>query len=143
MALKVEIQKSKEVALWKEYKSGKKVLAEFKIRGIGYKAYQVAIERAHNQVSSKGFDVTQASSSDKLLHELHLDAAACHLIEDWKGVILSEDGVETEVPYTPENAMKLFSMGDIGIQIWAWIKTQAEEIQVESNKLAAETVGKP
>ena len=41
MALKVAIQQSKEVTLWKEYKDGDgNVLAEFKIRGSDYKAYR-------------------------------------------------------------------------------------------------------
>lgn len=143
MTLVVEIKESKNVSLWKEYKDAKgNVLAEFKIRGAAYPAYQVAIERAHNQVSSKGFDVTKASSSDKLLHELHLDAAACHLIEDWKGVALKEKGEIIEVPYSPENAMKLFNLGDIGPQIWAFIKTQSELIQYQSDLEKAEILGK-
>ena len=59
MALKVAIQQSKEVTLWKEYKDSEgNVLAEFKIRGSDYKAYRVAIERAQNQLSSKGFDLS-------------------------------------------------------------------------------------
>lgn len=143
MALEVEIQKSEEISLWKEYKDAKgKVLAEFKIRGIANELYQVAIERAHNQISSKGFDVTKVNKGDKRLHELHLDAVACHLIEDWKGVVLVEDGKKQEVPYTPENAMKLFNLGDIGILLWAWIKTQSEQIQTEANKVLSDTVGK-
>ncbi|EKA74249.1 hypothetical protein ACINWC692_A0038, partial [Acinetobacter baumannii WC-692] len=47
----------------------------------------------------------------KLYHELLMDACAAHLIEDWKGVVFAEivDGktVESEKPYTPENASKL------------------------------------
>ena len=112
MALKVAIQQSKEVALWKEYKdSDGNVLAEFKIRGSDYKAYRVAVERAQNQLSSKGFDVATASNEDKLYHELLLEAAACHLVADWKGVVFVEDGKEIEPECTPENATKLFNMG--------------------------------
>ena len=55
MALKAEIQKSKNVSLWKEYKDAEgNVLAEFKIRGEAYKPYRVALERAQNQVYQKG-----------------------------------------------------------------------------------------
>lgn len=143
MTLVVEIKESKNVSLWKEYKDAEgNILAEFKIRGAAYPAYQVAIERAHNQVSSKGFDVTKASASDRLLHELHLDAAACHLIEDWKGVALKENDEVIEVPYSAENAMKLFNLGDIGPQIWAFVKTQSELIQFEADKHRDETLGK-
>ena len=91
MALKVAIQQSKEVALWKEYKDGKgNILAEFKIRGSDYKAYRVAVERAQNQLASKGYNVATAASEDKLYHELLLEAAACHLVADWKGVVFVE-----------------------------------------------------
>lgn len=143
MALKVAIQKSKEVSLWKEYKDAEgNVLAEFKIRGEGYKSFRVALERANNQVTSKGYNVSTASNEDKLYHELLLEAAACHLIADWKGIMFVEDGKEIEPPCTPENATKLFNMGDIGVGVWAFVKSHAEQIQAEADKVQAETLGK-
>ncbi len=143
MALKVAIQKSKEVSLWKEYKDAEgNVLAEFKIRGEGYKPFRVALERANNQVTSKGYNVSTASNEDKLYHELLLEAAACHLIADWKGVVFVEDGKEVEPSCTPENATKLFNMGDIGVAIWAFVKSHAEQIQAKADKVQAETLGK-
>ena len=143
MALKVAIQQSKEVALWKEYKDGKgNVLAEFKIRGSDYKAYRVAVERAQNQLSSKGYDVATAGSDDKLYHELLLEAAACHLVADWKGVVFVENDKEFEPECSPENATKLFNMGDIGVAIWAFVKAQADQIQAEANAYRDETLGK-
>ena len=143
MALKVAIQKSKDVSLWKEYKDGEgNVLAEFKIRGSDYKAYRVAVERAQNQFSSKGFDVATAGSDDKLYHELLLEAAACHLVADWKGVVFVEDGKEVEPECSPENATKLFNMGDIGVAIWAFVKAQADQIQAEANAYRDEVLGK-
>lgn len=143
MALKVAIQKSKEVSIWKEYKDSEgNVLAEFKIRGEGYKPFRVAMERAQNQVTSKGYNVSTASNEDKLYHELLLEAAACHLIEDWKGIVFAEDGKEIEPPCTPENATKLFNMGDIGLAIWVFVKTYAEQIQADADKVQVETVGK-
>ncbi|EMI0564642.1 hypothetical protein R6G58_003777, partial [Acinetobacter baumannii] len=55
MALKVGIIKSSDVSKWCEYKGvDGEVQAEFKVRGIAYKPFQVAIERAGNQISSKG-----------------------------------------------------------------------------------------
>ncbi|HFE9867094.1 hypothetical protein PGJ97_06780 [Acinetobacter baumannii] len=148
MALKVSIQTSKTVSKWREYVDGDgNVLAEFKIRGIAYKPYQVALERANNQITSKGYDVSKASKDDKLYHELLLEAAACHLIEDWKGVVFEEkiDGgevVETEPEYSPENAVKLLNMGDIGISIWLYVKQEAEDIQKEADAFRNEVVGK-
>lgn len=143
MALKVAIQKSKEVSLWKEYKdTGGNVLAEFKIRGEGYKPFRVALERANNQVTSKGYNVSTASNEDKLYHELLLEAAACHLIADWKGIVFVEDSKEIEPSCTPENATKLFNMGDIGVAIWAFVKSHAEQIQAEADKVQAEALGK-
>lgn len=143
MALKVAIQKSKEVALWKEYKdTDGNVLAEFKIRGDGYKPFRVANERAQNQVASKGYNVSTASAEDKLYHELLLEAAACHLIADWKGVVFVEDGKEIEPPCTPENATKLFNMGDIGLAIWVFVKANAEKIQIDADTAQAEIMGK-
>ncbi|RSP92652.1 hypothetical protein EA716_15530 [Acinetobacter baumannii] len=147
MALKVTIQTSKTVSKWREYTDIEgNVLAEFKIRGSGYKPYQVALERANNQITSKGFDVSKAGKDDKLYHELLLEAAACHLIEDWKGVVFEEkiDGevVETEPEYSPENAVKLLNMGDIGISIWLYVKQEAEDIQKEADAYKDEIVGK-
>lgn len=143
MALKVAIQKSKDVSLWKEYKDTEgNVLAEFKIRGDAYKPYRVALERAQNQVSSKGYNVSTAGAEDKLYHELLLEAAACHLIAEWKGVFFAEDGKEVEMPYSPENATKLLNMGDIGVSVWAFVKTNAEKIQTEADQAKADALGK-
>ncbi|MFH7808777.1 MULTISPECIES: hypothetical protein [unclassified Acinetobacter] len=143
MTLVVEIEKSKETSLWKEYKDAEgNVLARFKIRGESYKPYRVALERAQNQVASKGYVVSTASGEDKLYHELLLEAAACHLIEDWDGVSFRENGKETEQPCTPENATKLLNMGDIGVAIWAFVKAHAEKIQLEADQVKSDTLGK-
>ena len=143
MALKVAIQQSKEVTLWKEYKDSEgSVLAEFKIRGSDYKPFRVALERANNQVTSKGYNVSTAGKEDKLYHELLLEAAACHLVADWKGVVFVEDGKEIEPECSPENATKLFNMGDIGVAIWAFVKAQSDQIQAEANSYRDEVLGK-
>ncbi|MFW1838646.1 hypothetical protein ACG9XS_08760 [Acinetobacter gyllenbergii] len=147
MALKVGIVKSSEVSKWCEFKDASgNVVAEFKIRGIAYKPFQVAIERAGNQISSKGYDVMDINPGDKLYHELLMDACAAHLIEDWKGVVFAEvveeKTVETDQPYTAENASKLFNLGDIGISIWLFIKTEAQKIQEDADKDKADILGK-
>lgn len=147
MALKVGIIKSSEVSKWCEFKDAAgQVQAEFKVRGIAFKPFQVAIERAGNQISSKGYDVMASDPSAKLYHELLMDACAAHLIEDWKGVVFAQvvDGktIETEMPYTPENASKLLNLGDIGISIWYFVKEQAQKIQEEADKDKALILGK-
>ena len=84
-----------------------------------------------------------ASASDKLFHELLLDAAACHLIEDWKGIAVpDENGEPKDFIYTTENAKKLLNEGDIGPVIWLFVKTNAEQIQREADEVKAETLGK-
>ncbi|WP_284083526.1 hypothetical protein [Acinetobacter nosocomialis] len=148
MALEVNIQRNKDVSLWREYKDKEgNILAEFKIRGIGYKPYQVALERANNQISAKGFDVAKATVEDKLYHELVLEAVASHLIEDWKGVIFVEEGpkgelIKTEPTFNAENAFKLLNMGDLGITLWSYIRTESEKIQAEANQYRDTVVGK-
>lgn len=137
MALQVAITQNKEVSAWRKFKG-----AEFKIRGIAYKAFQVAEERARNQVAAKGFNVYHAASEDSLFHELLLQATAAHLIEDWRGVVFVEDGKEHEPPYTAENAFKLLNQGDIGLEIWTFIKDEAEKLQKEADSYRDEVVGK-
>lgn len=145
MALKVGIVRSSEVSKWCTFESADGQ-AEFKIRGIGYKPFQVALEKAGNQITSKGYDVMVKDEDSKLYHELLLDAAGAHLIEDWKGIVFAEivegKSVETEKPYTPENASKLLNLGDIGIVIWSFIKEQAQKIQEEADKDKATILGK-
>lgn len=143
MALKVAIQESKNVSLWREYKDDKgTVLARFKIRGSEYQAYQVAMERAQHQIISKGYEIDKATVNDKTAFQLTLEAVACHLIEDWEGVEFEENGKIVEQPYSHENATKLFHMGDIGFLIWAFVKSESEKIQKELNQTKEETLGK-
>ncbi len=143
MGINVEINRVKEVALWKPFTNDNgEVLGRFKVRGIEYKPYQVALERATNHLATKGYDVAAATAEDELYHELLFKAAAYHLIEDWDGVTFIEDGEKTEVPYTGENAYKLFKHGDIGFLIWSFIKQHAESIQAESNKKKEDLLGK-
>lgn len=74
-------------------------------------------------------------------------AAACHLIEDWKGVVFVEvnaddEQVKTEPPYNAENATKLLNMGDLGISIWSFIRKESEKMQKEADAYKDEVVGK-
>ncbi len=76
-----------------------------------------------------------------------LEAVASHLIEDWKGVVFVEEGpegdlVKTEPTFNGENAFKLLNMGDLGVSIWSFIRTESEKIQAEANKYRDDVVGK-
>lgn len=144
MSLKIAIRESKQVSKWIEYKDGEgNVLAEFKIRGDAYQGYVAAKERAANQVSSKGYNVETASKDDKTYVELLRDCVACHLIEDWKGIeFQDENGNSTKPEFSPENAMKLLRMGDLGNVIWLFITHHAAEIQSEANAEHKEVLGK-
>lgn len=148
MALNVNVNEEKTVSKWCKYKDDEgNVLAEFKIRGVKYKPYRVALERASNQIAAKGYDVSTATPLDKLYPELLLEAAACHLLEDWKGIVLNEknaDGevIKTEPGYTPENATKLLNLGDVGLLIWAFVKSESERIQKEADDWRADVLGK-
>lgn len=81
------------------------------------------------------------------MFELLLEAVACHLIEDWKGVVFVEEDpegelVKTEPTFNGENAFKLLNMGDLGVSIWSFIRTESEKIQSEANKYRDDIVGK-
>lgn len=144
MSLKVQIKESKQVSKWVEYNdTDGNVLAEFKVRGDAYQAYLSAKERASNQVSSKGFDVAEATKEDKTYIELLRDCVACHLIEDWKGIEFEDkNGEVTTPPCTQENAIKLLRMGNLGNVLWLFITNHAAEIQAEADKEHKETLGK-
>ncbi len=71
----------------------------------------------------------------KLYHELLLEAAACHLVADWKGVVFVENDKEIEPECTPENATKLFNMGDIGVAIWAFVSSKLTRFKLKQTAI--------
>lgn len=147
MSLVVGINKPKQISKWCDYKDeNDQVLASFKIRGIGYKPYQIALERVNNQISSKGFNVETASKEDSLFHELLFDALSVHLIEDWKGIdfeeVINGEIVKREVPFTTENAKNALRNGDNGTIIWMFVKQEAEKMQAEADREKLDILGK-
>ena len=147
MSLVVGINKPKHVSKWCDYKDADdNVLASFKVRGIGYKPYQIALERVNNQISSKGYNVETATKEDSLFHELLFDALSVHLIEDWKGIdfeeVINGEIVRREVPFTTEKAKEALRDGDNGPIIWLFIKNQAEKMQLEADSEKLEILGK-
>lgn len=59
-----------------------------------------------------------------------------HLHADWlkirKGVVFSEYGKESEQPYIPDNATKIFNMGKTSVTVWAFIKAEAAQVKAET-----------
>lgn len=146
MALTVNIIERKHVSEWVEYKDENgNVLAEFHIRGIDYKPYQVSLERTRDFLEqNKDKSISLVTGDDKFKHEYMYEAMAHHLIIDWKGVELSDDMGETykEVKYTPSNALKLLRDGDIGVLIWGFIFENATSIQKRHDEQLISTLGK-
>lgn len=147
MSLTASIRESKTISKWFEYTdSEEKKLASFKIRNADYRPYQSALERARNHQATRGFNVKDASETDKLYDELLLEAAAYYLIEDWDGItfreIINGKVVETEQGYSQENAAKLLNMGDLGTVVWMFVLDKATKMQDEINARQAEILGK-
>lgn len=147
MALKVNIIKSApELSEWKEYKDDEtgEVLAEFKVRGIAYKPYNIAVDLARNEMSKSADDISKVEKNSRYRHEYMYSAMAHHLIEDWKGIELSFDDGQTYqlVPYTGENAEKLLTEGDLGLLVWGFVHQAALDIQKAANEAMDKTLGK-
>lgn len=145
MALKVSIvEKQPHVSEWKEYKNEEtgEVLARFKVRGIAYKPYQIALELAREEIQQAGNTVATVRDNDKFKHEYMFEATAYHLIEDWEGVVFDQDGKEVEQKYSGEVAHKLFNEGDIGLLIWGFVHNSAIEIQEAANQAKDKVLGK-
>lgn len=71
------------------------------------------------------------------------------LIQDWKGVdfeIFDEHGELKEtlqnVACTPENKLKLLYSGDVGLEVWDFVREQSEKISKELAQKRAEVLGK-
>lgn len=155
MSLVIGINQSKHVSEWVDYLDDEaKVLAKFKIRGISYKPYQVAIERARNMIAS-ATEIKQIDVNEKTYAEMLLTCTAYHLIEDWSGIafpIIDADGNQVldenekpmlkDVEYSQENALDILVRGDIGDILWNFINTNAKRIQFNYDKEKAETLGK-
>lgn len=54
-----------------------------------------------------------------------------HLVTDWENISFKENGEVVEVNYSPENALKLFLMGNLGLEILSWVVTSAFSLNSE------------
>ena len=54
-----------------------------------------------------------------------------HLVTDWENISFKENGEVVEVNYSPENALKLFLMGFLGLEILSWVVTSAFSLNSE------------
>lgn len=143
MTLVVEIEESKTASTWKDFKDlAGNVLARFKIRGVDYEPYQIAQQRISHQLSLKCLNIANIDESEKTLQALNMEACACHLIEDWENISFVVKGEHVEVGYSPENAIKLLTLGKIGAEIYLFVLAQANKIQTEAQIFRDEVVGK-
>ena len=54
-----------------------------------------------------------------------------HLVIDWENISFKEDGEVVNVNYSPANALKLFLMGNLGLEILNWVVTSAFSLNSE------------
>ena len=54
-----------------------------------------------------------------------------HLVTDWENISFKENGEVVNVNYSPENALKLFLMGNLGLEILNWVVTSAFSLNSE------------
>ena len=148
MSLTVGINKSKHVSKWFDYvDENGDVLAKFKIRGISYKPYQVAIERSRKILSISN-EIKSIDNLAKTSQEMLLTCTAYHLIEDWSGVYIqsiNDDGEleKKEIQFSQDNANDIIVYGgDDGLLIWDFINTNAKRLQAEYDKEKDEILGK-
>ena len=148
MSLTVGINKSKHVSKWFDYvDENGAVLAKFKIRGISYKPYQVAIERSR-QILGISNEIKLIDNLAKTSQEMLLTCTAYHLIEDWSGVYIqsiNDDGEleKKEIQFSQDNANDIIVYGgDDGMLIWDFINTNAKRLQAEHDKEKDEILGK-
>lgn len=141
MSLVAKIIDTKNQSAWFDFKG-----AKFKIKNIKTPMYLIANDRVSDRIVTDGFNLEMVNEHSKRFLELHQEAIATFLIEDWQGVSFAEvvDGepVVTEVQYNAENAKKLLSMGDMGFEITAFIETKAKELQAKIDKEHYDILGK-
>lgn len=59
------------------------------------------------------------------------DIVSHHLVTDWENISFKENGEVVNVNYSPANALKLFLMGNLGLEILSWVVTSAFSLNSE------------
>jgi len=104
---------------WIKYPSS---IAQFKIRPANNPEYIKSLEQL--RARSDGMDSFDAGKD-------FAELVGKYLIQDWKDIIFIEDGQEFQPPYTLDNAVKLFLMGDSSLEIFRWVRKTADSLAAE------------
>lgn len=118
------------------------VLAKFLIAGTSSKAYQSAVTRIEEHFRKQTLDIANIDDNEKPRYEYEIEAMAYHLIKDWSGIEVEQDGEVSELKYSGQNAVALLQQSDKGLEILKFIMQEATRIQIELVKFEDETVGK-
>lgn len=147
MSLVVKIIDTKDKSAWFDFK-GKDggILARFKVKNSRNDMYLVASDRVNDRIITDGFSIKNITKDSERFLSLRQDAISHFLIEDWEGISFAEvdgDNPEVvEVDYTPQNAKRLLSMGDMGMSIMFFIEDKAAELQKSIDEEQLEILGK-
>lgn len=57
-----------------------------------------------------------------------------HLVTDWENISFKENGEVVDVDYSPKNALKLFLMGNLGLDILSWVVASASNLNSEMSE---------
>ena len=136
MALQIKKQGEQRPESWREYQGVK-----FSIRGLDYKPYRVALERAGSVQFRDGLSLKGIGEDATVWYDLQAEAAGRYLIAGWdQDGITGEDG--SPIPYSQDSAVDLLRSSDIGYDLYKWVLKQAAEIQADADRLRDDAVKK-
>lgn len=128
MALQIKKQNEQRPESWREYEGVK-----FNIRGLDYKPYRVALERAGSAQFRDGISLKGIDENAVVWYDLQAEAAGRYLIAGWdQDGITDEDG--KSIAYSQDNAVALLRSSDIGYDLYKWVLQQAAEIQADADQ---------
>lgn len=138
--------KENTVSKWEKFTIAGQTI-ELKIRSADYEPFRAMQDKA-TPAYNEQFLLNLKEDELKPYHYFLMQAFAV-LIQDWKGVdfeVFDEHGefkeTITNAPCTPENKLKLLYGGDVGVQVWDFVRTKSKGISEELKKKRDEVLGK-